>query len=98
MKATRIKTVEAASADQALYHCEPDLDGHEFVVVSASIVPFSGPETYIFPADSAGRITDYGELEGSQRNCMSHTTVLEDIGYTVIGGTPPRGLKGATTP
>ena len=42
----------------------------EYIVVSATIVMFSGPETYIFEADSDGKIIDWGELPGSfQGSC-----------------------------
>jgi hypothetical protein len=55
------------------------------VIVSAAVVPFSGPETYLFPSNDAGEITDWGELSGSQKGTMSHRQVLEDLGYKVFG-------------
>jgi hypothetical protein len=55
----------------------------EFVVVSATVVSFSGPETYIFPADSEGVVTSWGELDGSYRGSLNHTSALERAGYVV---------------
>lgn len=54
-----------------------------YVVVSAVVAPFSGPETYIFPADKEGNVDCWLELDGSQRGTMSHREVLEDLGYVV---------------
>jgi len=55
-----------------------------FVVVSAADVPYTGPETYIFPADEKGEIVDWGELDGSQRGKVSHEHVLIEAGYELI--------------
>lgn len=38
-----------------------------FVVISAADVMFSGPETYIFAANSDGEIVNWSELDGSYR-------------------------------
>lgn len=56
----------------------------EFVVVSAASVPFSGPETYVFPADAEGKITDWGEIGASQKGHVSHETVLQESGYETV--------------
>jgi hypothetical protein len=56
---------------------------HEHVIVSATFVPFGGPETYIFPADAEGNIADWGELDGSQKGTLDHEQVLRDAGYEV---------------
>jgi len=42
----------------------PTLEECEYVVVSATEV-FGRPETYIFPSDENGKVTDWLELEGS---------------------------------
>lgn len=55
----------------------------EHVVVSGCHAMFSGPETYIFPADSTGSITDWGELDGSFQGAIDHERALSDAGYTV---------------
>lgn len=54
----------------------------DYVLVSAAIVKFSGPETYIFPSDAEGQVTDWGELEGSYKGGLNHTVALEGMGYT----------------
>lgn len=57
---------------------------HEIVVVSAAAVTYSGPETYIFPADRSGEITSFGELEGSFRGALDHEEALRNAGYDRI--------------
>lgn len=32
---------------------------------------YSGPETYLFPADADGRVIDWNEIEGSYRGALS---------------------------
>lgn len=86
--------LDGFTGDARLYKLEPpieqkDWDGtlvatHEFVVVSAVSVPFTGPETYIFPADAGGNVVDWGELDGSARGHMDHSLALSDAGYTAL--------------
>jgi hypothetical protein len=56
----------------------------EHVWVSATVAMFSGPETYIFPSDENGEVTDWGELEGSYRGGLDHEEALRGAGYTVV--------------
>jgi len=56
---------------------------HEYVVVSAADAMFTGPETYIFAADSEGKILNWSELEGSYRGGYDHETALKGAGYTL---------------
>lgn len=75
-------------ADWKVYAVEPPLDGHDTVLVSATVVPFSGPETYIFPAghrDNGWDIVDFGELTGSIRGVCNHEAALYEAGYVVTG-------------
>ena len=67
----------------AHYRLDPPLDGAEFVVVSATVAMFSGPETYIFAADESGKITDFSEKDGSYRGGLDHAEALEGAGYAV---------------
>lgn len=74
---------------QTLYRLDPPLkdnDGnkHQFVVVSAHNVPFSGPETYIFPANVEGTILEWCELDGSFRGMLDHAAALRGAGYEII--------------
>lgn len=56
-----------------------------YVVVSAvTMVPFSGPETYIFPADKEGEVTSWGELPGSYRGGTDITKALRNAGYEIV--------------
>lgn len=66
-----------------LYRLDPPLSESEYVVVSASVVPYSGPETYIFPATEGGEIADGGELDGSYRGGLDHELALLNAGYVV---------------
>jgi hypothetical protein len=54
-----------------------------YVVVSAADAPYSGPETYIFPADPHGIVLSWSELRGSYRGGKDHAQALADAGYTV---------------
>lgn len=83
-----IKRLDGFSGTAELYRMSPpllDYDGteHEFVAVSATVAPFSGPETYIFPADEEGNVTGWGELPGSCRGTLDIEGVLEGEGYVV---------------
>lgn len=56
---------------------------YDYVVVSAASMMFTGPETYIFGADSSGKILDWIELDGSYRGGLSHAEALERAGYAI---------------
>jgi len=91
------KFVEAISAKADLYELsEPIsytyLDGDnrstaktKYVAVSCVNVPFSGPETYIFPADMSGEILSYleinGSLNGSLRGEFNTKKALRGLGF-----------------
>ena len=64
---------------------ENDIVGRDFIVSSTN-VPFSGPETYIFPANEDGTIRSWGELPGSQRGVLDHETVIEAFIESVKDG------------
>ena len=85
MKAKRIKEMEGWKGRAYLYELDEPLDGHNYVIVSAAVVPYSGPETYIFPADGpdAEDASDFGELDGSYRGGLSHEKALARAGYSV---------------
>ena len=73
------------SGHAALYRLEPPLDGNELVAVSAT--SRFGCETYIFPANDRGEVTDWGELDGSYRGGLDHAEALRRAGYEIA--TPP---------
>ena len=51
----------------------------KYVVVSAADPMFSGPETYIFPANKEGEIVDWGELNGSYKGGHDHDRALAGL-------------------
>lgn len=94
--ATEIRKLESFTGDARLFQLsEPipwdydwetqqDKSSTEFVVVSATIAPYSGPETYIFPADEAGEVISWSELSGSYRGGLDHAEALRGAGYEVV--------------
>jgi hypothetical protein len=94
--ATKIKDLDGFTGEAALFQLSPPLkrtDGWgdeakeidtEYVVVSATVAMYSGPETYIFPADADGKVISYGELEGSYRGGLNMEAALEGAGYSVV--------------
>lgn len=92
--ATYIGVCHNMQSDARHYHLDPPLDGHQDVVVSAVVVNPGNPwidffgqygaETYIFPANEVGEVTDWGELEGSFHGDLDHIRALENAGYVVV--------------
>lgn len=83
-----IRALDGFIGEAALFKLSEPLEGHDHVVVSATVVPFTGPETYIFPANPDGRVKDYGELAGSYRGGLNIAEALENAGYEVSYETP----------
>lgn len=94
--ATKIKDLEGFTGRAALYELskpieydkpwsdrEPPAKQTTFVAVSATNIPFSGPETYIFAANEDGGVIDWCELSGSYRGGLSHAKALNRAGYIV---------------
>ena len=88
------------TGDARLYRLDPPMDLHddwqepekvtgvaEYVVVSATVVPFGfrgpEPETYIFPGTPEGQVADWGELRGSYKGGLDHAEALKGAGYEV---------------
>lgn len=91
-----IKRLEGFTGDARLYELSEPVEYDKlwgesdapakttrFVIVSATHAMFSGPETYIFPADENGNVINWGELDGSGKGSLSHESVLEDAGYAL---------------
>ena len=55
----------------------------DHVVLSTARVPYSGPETYIFGADSTGKVTDFRDLPGSARGEYEDADILSSVGYVI---------------
>lgn len=76
-----------------LYRLSPPLTGedligetysHKYVIASGANAPYSGPETYVFPANEEGEIMGWSELEGSFRGDIDCDRAIENAGYTVL--------------
>ena len=61
-----------------------DTKNTNYVVVSEANIPYSGPETHIFPADKEGEVISWLELKGSFRGELNHERALQNAGYEVI--------------
>lgn len=95
MIAKFIKDLDGFTGEAKLFRLDPPFQSkgwddeqigpHEYVVVSATVAMFSGPETYMFPADEEGNVTDWAELPGSFKGGMSRKVALQNAGYTVEG-------------
>ncbi len=88
MKAVEIKRLEGLRGDARLFRLSEPIsygDGNRgstnYVIVSASVVPFSGPETYIFPANEEGEVISWGEMDGSYRGGLSHKEAIRNAGW-----------------
>ena len=62
---------------------EPPLGAHAIVTVSEVSHTYA-TETYVFPSAEDGEITDYGELDGSQKGRISAESVLGELGYELV--------------
>ena len=84
MKAILVKdNLKGFTGHAALYRMEPPLDGHDFVIASASILVPTGPETYLFPADAEGNVVSWLEMDGSYRGGLSHAKAFAGVGYSI---------------
>lgn len=52
-------------------------------ILASAINNMLAHETYLFSADRHGKIMDYQELPGSQKNTTDILTVMEEAGYRV---------------
>ena len=88
------KPFDGVGLSQSIYKLEPPLKYEEFtggdwseqeteyILISSSSM--CGMETYIFPADRSGVVTDWGELNGSVKGYVQAEDILESIGYTLV--------------
>lgn len=53
------------------------------IIVSSVVAEYSGPETYIFPADEEGNALNFLELSGSFRGELDHIKAITDAGYSL---------------
>ena len=77
------------NGDQVIAKCDPPMCGRHYYVCSRAIsraFDTGQAETYLFPCDEAGDITDWGELPGSFQGEMNHEQAFQNAGYTLIEG------------
>lgn len=67
----------------AVYHCQPPLNGYNYVVVSA-VHNADVHETYIFGSDNKGEILKWQELDGSYKAGVDHAQALAIAGYYLL--------------
>lgn len=82
-KAYFVKDSDEFRGTAKIYRMEPPHEGSEYVAVSAACVPLSGEETYIFPCDENGSVTDWGELEGSEHGIYDCEQAIRNAGYEI---------------
>lgn len=91
--ATFLRSLDGFTGDARLYQLSTPVeyesrtdDGQattSFVIVSATVVMFSGPETHIFPANANGEVVAWGELDGSYKGGLDHEAALAGAGYSI---------------
>lgn len=74
MKAKKIRALSGFAGTAYLY----ELHTGQRVVASAANVPFSGPETLVFPADVNGKVTGWSEIGGG-RGYMDCDRAIEEM-------------------
>lgn len=95
--ARKIKDLAGFTGAAALYELSDfiEVEGTDeifsHVVVSATVAPYTGPETYIFPANADGKVEDWGELPGSYRGGLDHEQALRNAGYEIEQLALPEG-------
>jgi hypothetical protein len=67
---------------EVTYTVGPDYDKvrKTAYVVTSATVAYSGPETYIFPANKDGEILSWLELPGSYRGGLNHEQAIANVG------------------
>jgi len=81
--ATELRRLTGYNGDARLYRMTPPHKGHRYVIASAAAA-YGNHETYLFPADASGEVTDWTELPGSLKGQLDHAAALEAAGYQVV--------------
>lgn len=89
--AKHLTTLTGWHGDARVYELDPPMDDDpeqwRYVIVSAVDAMFTGPETYIFPAEKQGDVfttVNMLELDGSFKGALDHEQALENAGYKVV--------------
>jgi hypothetical protein len=90
--ATKIKEIQGWRGKAAKYRLSPPFAHRmeydddvkifvEYVIVSASVATYSGPETFVFAAvEESDEPTSWGEMDGSFRGELNHARALRGLG------------------
>lgn len=70
----KLRDLDGFTGHASLYQ----LNDGSYVIASSADVPFSGPETLIFPSNEAGEVVDWCEIGGG-RGYLDHEAALATI-------------------
>lgn len=70
---TEIRKLAGWTGDARLLECQG-----EYYIASATVVPYSGPEVLVFPANSNGEVTDWSEIVGG-RGTLNHEEFIVEL-------------------
>lgn len=82
--ALRIRRCDGDTAEAYLWRMSPPFEGYEFVITSANVVRFSGPECYMFAADDDAEVLEWLEMWPSKRGTLNHLEVIGAAGYLPV--------------
>ena len=74
----KVTLVKVLNERQSLYKCEPPYCGNTYVIISICL-DFVGAETYAFPSNEHGKVTDWCELDCSTKGIKDHAPVIKAI-------------------
>jgi hypothetical protein len=72
-----IRDLEGFTGEAKLWQVISPSGEIHHVVTSATIVPLSGPETYVFECDENGVVTSWLDLPGSFRGYFGHIRAID---------------------
>lgn len=84
MNAEFVRDIDGFTGTAKLWRVDPPVkfgdEKSRYVITSATVAMFSGPETYIFPANEDGEILSWLELDGSYRGGLDHDRAIRALG------------------
>lgn len=80
----RVRRLCDWGSEAYLWQMSPSFGGRKFVITSATMVQYSGPECYMFPATADGEETSMAELWPSRRGTLDHLEIIRAAGYVPV--------------
>lgn len=84
-----VREIVSKRAVQRIYRVDPPVAfaddpsrSSRYVLVSATVVPITGPETLAFPCDKDGYVLSWIDVFG-RCGTLSHEQVLREAGYAL---------------